>query len=177
MNIRELTYVALKITGILSFLWGLRLWESTVSLVSFLDKDTFWSVLLFIVSIIPFIFTMVISFFLLAKTNRVIEWLSLPDHQEEPNEIKVEAFMSAAFAILGITLLIIGISKLIYIPGQIMALAKFSGQQASGIKFRTMEMIVEMLIMLVLGLYLFFGGDGLIGFWKRYREKTKLIDY
>ena len=180
MNIRELTYVALKITGILSFLWGLKLWAITVNLVPFLDKEALWSVFLFIFSLMPFIFTMIISFLLLARTDRVIEWFALPEVQTEEKEIKIEVLMSAAFAILGVALLVVAISRLIYIPGQIQAYLNsvntFTGETESLILSSAINGTLEILIKIALGLYLFFGGDGLIRFWKRYRDRKLLID-
>jgi len=41
---------------------------------------------------------------------------------------------------------------------------------------RGMVHIATIIIKIALGLYLFFGGDGLIRFWKRYRDKKLLID-
>ena len=184
MTIRELTYVALKITGILCFLWAFRMWEYAASIIALLHSPPDWStglndwpIAYLIIGLIPFVFTVIIATLLFAKTDLVIKWLSLPDYKEDAGEVRVEAFMSAALGILGVVLLINAISKLIYIPGQFMALSNYSGQRASEILFRTIEMGVEILILIALGLYLFFRGDGLIGIWRRYREKTKLIDY
>jgi hypothetical protein len=88
--------------------------------------------------------------------------------------------MSAAFAILGIAILVAAISKLIYIPGQIQAYLNsvntFTGETESLILSSAINSAVEILVKIVLGLYLFFGGDGLVRFWKRYREKKILID-
>jgi len=43
MNIRELTYVTMKITGIFSFLWGLYLLRINLGMVPFLSKEDTWS--------------------------------------------------------------------------------------------------------------------------------------
>ena len=95
MNIRELTYVALKITGIVNFIWGLRMWGLTLGTVSFLDKEMPHANLYLVAALIPFIFSMLIAFLLLAQTNRVVEWMSLPDAKEKPDEIRVESFLHA----------------------------------------------------------------------------------
>ena len=180
MNIRELTYVALKITGIFSFLWGLRLWGTTISVATFLDKEAPYTNWFLVATLIPFIMSMLIAFLLLAQTNRAIELLSLPDVREKPDELRVEAFLHAAFAIVAVVLLVIGISELINVSGLIRAYLNttdpLTGQREALFLSSAIHGVVEIAIKIVLGLYLFFGGDGLIRFWKRYREKKILID-
>lgn len=188
MNIRELTYVALKITGILCFLWAFRMWEYAASIILLFNSPPDWTtglndwpIAYLIIGLLPFVLTLIIAAFLLARTNLVIRWLSLPETQSEAEEIKVEAFMSAAFAIMGIALLVMGISKLVWIPGQIIAyrdsLGSFSSIQQSMILSSAFHNIAEISVKIVLGFILFFGGGNLARFWKRYRDRTKLIDY
>ena len=188
MNIRELTYVALKITGILSFLWAFRMWEWAAGVLMLLYSPptggaglSDWSIGVLIIGLIPFFFTLIISALLLARTDMVIRWLSLPEIHGDEGEIKVEGFLGAAFAIMGTALLVIGISKLVYIPGQIVAyrdsLDSFSSIKQSMILSSAFHNIAEMIIKIVLGFILFFGGKNLAGYWKRYRDKTRLIDY
>jgi len=88
--------------------------------------------------------------------------------------------MSAAFAIIAIVLLVDGFPKLIAVPSVIQTYMQsvdpVTGQRVSMILTRGMVHIATIIIKIALGLYLFFGGDGLIRFWKRYRDKKLLID-
>ena len=180
MNIRELTYVALKITGILSFLWGLRMWDVTISVVTFLDRDMPYAQWLFLAALIPFIVSMLIAYLLLGQTKRAIEWMHLPDARDTPDEMRLEELLHAAFAVIAVALLTIGLSELINVVGLTSAYLNttdpLTGHREALYLSSAIHGIVEILVKIALGLYLFFGGVGLIRFWKKYREKRLLID-
>ena len=180
MNIRELTYVALKITGIFCLLMGIWIFGVTLNTVTLLIKEMPYAELYFLANLIPFVSSMLVAFLLLSQTNRVISWLSLPEDDGNQDAIKVEAFLSAAFAIVAVVLFINGVSKLVTVPHFIQAyltsIDSMTGQRYPMLLSSSIHSVAEIFIKIVLGLYLFFGGDGLIRFWKRYREKKMLID-
>jgi len=181
MNIRELTYVALKVTGIASLLFAVYILGNTAYAAALLtsDKSIGWWFL--IVTLIPFVFTMVITYLLLAQTDLVVEWISIPDGEGAGNEIRVETFLSGAFAIVAIVFMISGVSKLVAVPHFIQtyleSVEPSTGQKIPWLLSSAIYSVIEIFIKIALGLYLFFGGDGLIRFWQRHREKTKLTDH
>lgn len=180
MNIRELTYVALKVTGIVSLLFAVRILGSTAYAAALLTNDSYNGWWFLIVTLIPFVFTMLITYLLLAQTNRVIEWISLPDEESTNKEIRIEAFLSGAFAIVAIILIINSFSKLIAVPHFIQTYLESvdpsTGQKTPWLLSAAIQSVIEIFIRLTLGLYLFFGGDVLVRFWKKYRDRKVLID-
>jgi hypothetical protein len=180
VNIKDLTYVALKITGVFSLIFGIQIMGRTFYAAAILPKDAPFATWYFLAILIPFVFIMLVSFLLLAKTEFTLRLLSLPENNQDSDAIKIEDFLHAAFAILAVYFLIEGISKLIAVPHFIQSYLNSinpeTGERHSILLSQSIYQVIEIIIKIIIGLYLFFGGDGLIRLWQRYRDKKLIIE-
>lgn len=89
---------------------------------------------------------------------------------EDP-QIRVEDIQAAAFSVVGIFILVDAAPKLIQIVFNIILLSKLQHAIPSEwVNLTTITRIVELVIQLVLGFWLFFGSRGIVGLLKRLRE-------
>ncbi|MEW6276602.1 MAG: hypothetical protein AB1556_16015 [Bacillota bacterium] len=87
------------------------------------------------------------------------------------SQIRVEDIQAVAFSVVGIFILVDAAPKLIQIVFNIILLSKLQHAiPGDWVNFTTITRIVELVIQLILGFWLFFGSRGIVGLLKRLRE-------
>ena len=199
MNIKDLTYVALKITGLFCLLMGLEILSRTLSSAAFLSRDVPFALSYLLAQIVPFVSVMLLAYLLITKTEQATRILTLHEYKGGDGRthdvgMHIEELLHIAFAIIGIAFLISGLSDSLSIPTLIQSyLNQINADTGLRYPFYFSSFIhqaIEITFKIVVGLYMFFGGRGLVEFWsknqfggealskywQKFRESRKLID-
>ena len=184
MTVKELAYVALKVTGVYCVIKGLFLLAGVISAARLVSSGELIDVGVFFAILISFVLMMLLGFFLLKFTKRAGRMIGLPELGKSSEIVKVEKFQTVAFSIVGVILVATAIPKFFYIMSSAAYEAirniSIAGKPARGMEIWTPDNIgqlVEIAILAALGLFLFFRADGITRLWQQFHEKKKLIEY
>jgi hypothetical protein len=176
----ELSYVALKVAGIYCLVTGIGLIRGAVAFASFSRNEIAFPYLIVLANFIPCLLLILLAIVLLWGTKWAGRMLCLSVDLEDEEELKIKGFLSVAFAVVGIILLVDGLSRAVRVPGQISAyLGSIDPVNGNRLPFYLSEplfRVFDVILKIGLGLYLFIGADGLVRFWHRYRDKKVIID-
>ncbi len=183
MTVKELAYVALKVTGVYCVVQGLLLLGGVITTALRLPKGELFDFMFFLGFLIPFVLMMLLGFFLLNSTKRIGRMMGLQDLGDSSEIVRVEEFQTVAFSIVGVILVATAIPKFLSII--IRAIYEsylhvtLAGKPARGLEIWTVDnigLMTELLILVAFGSYLFFRADGIARLWQQFQEKRKLID-
>ena len=103
MKTNELSYVALKVTGIYCLVTGIGMIRGAVAFASFSRNDLTFPCLIVLANFIPYLLLVLLAIVLLWGTKWAGRMLCLPMDLEDKEGMKIKGLLSVAFAVVGPT--------------------------------------------------------------------------
>ena len=179
MSFHNFALVTFKITGVYVLIKGLVILGLTIYSGSLLTKETPYSWAYILVTLFPFVLTMLIAFVLFRKTEWLAERLSVSMNHKVRDQVTDTELLRLMFVAVGIAILLEGLVRLITIPHLIQTTMQWTAPVTESqikslfdsIRLQTFGLLVKVLS----GLYLIFWSGGLVKLWSRRSRKGGLI--
>lgn len=172
MTKNDIITLALKILGIYCIIVAILTLRFTISMIFsfYVDQPSAPSLTSIIVgSLIPLVFLILLSYFLIAKSDTLSKLLIQNDDKEKIiQSFSLEDMQAIVFSVVGVIVIIWALPKLSQIVTQISFL-KIHREDPLSIRIgqRLISDIIDVGFRLILGGYLFLGGRGLAKVWHK----------
>jgi hypothetical protein len=184
VTVKELTYVVLKVLGLLFLLQVINLIPLLVQVMASIGENDQLQLLQIASTIISVSLIALLGIILLRRTDWVVRKMGVGEFSDLQGSIQIEEFQTIAFSVIGVVLIGSALPDLARVTaGPLIHALIEKALQGKGIPYGGVqwppyntEMLFKSFVQLAVGLYLFFKAAGIASLWQQLQERKKQID-
>ena len=170
MTKKEVASLALKILGLYAFIVSISMLQTNVLLIwSSIQYHETNLLIIIIEFLIPLILMITFGIYLIKTSDKLCNRIfSGIENDNKAMKLSSSAVQSIAFSVIGVFLITNVIPKLFQKIAQLLSLAFIQeGVLLEPIRQRLSENLLEIIIQLILGFYLFLGSESISKLWRK----------